>query len=350
MTDARLVRALCAWFARHARDLPWRTPGEHTRRDPYQTLVSEIMLQQTQVARVSEKFGAFMDRFPTPGALASASEDDVLAMWSGLGYYRRARSLRAAAKQVSDEHAGVVPSDVAALIELKGVGRYTAGAIASIAYDMPAPIVDGNVTRVVLRLEGRDLASDDREAQELAWRRSDELVATANRSRASVVSPGTFNEALMELGATVCTPANPRCPVCPIMPHCQAVAEGTADSIPKPKARAKRKPLYCASAVCAQDDRLLVRRRPDSGLWAGLYEAPTIEQGDSAPSEREITEALHVRIGALIGEFDFATTHRDVRFRVFAGESASAEGDWRTREEISRLALSSPQRRILLGP
>ncbi|MFG0315432.1 MAG: A/G-specific adenine glycosylase, partial [Phycisphaerales bacterium] len=198
--DAALTRALEAWFRASARELPWRTDT----RDPYRSLVSELMLQQTQVSRVIEKFGPFLERFPTVEALAAAPEDDVLAAWSGLGYYRRARLLHACAKAIVEHHDGVVPDSLDDLLELPGIGRYTAGAIASMVFGQRAPIVDGNVARVLLRVHNKPVPQTEKTTIDWAWQRAEELVGACD-------DPAVFNEAMMELGATVCVPKGPRC-------------------------------------------------------------------------------------------------------------------------------------------
>lgn len=202
-TDHAIADAITAWHHANARDLPWRDApaGE---RDPYRVLVSEIMLQQTQVARVIEKYESFLARFPTIADLAAADEAEVLAEWSGLGYYRRARLLHAAARSVVADQEGEIPRDHATLLTIPGIGRYTAGAIASIAFDQPHPIVDGNVARVVLRIEARAETPNDPKGLKQTWSRAESLVHAAAESS---TSPGVFNEGLMELGATICTPA-----------------------------------------------------------------------------------------------------------------------------------------------
>src|SRR5690606_18318055 len=210
--DRRIVRDLCRWFARAARDLPWRALP----RDPYRALVSEFMLQQTQVSRVLEKFGPFLERFPSVEALAAADEGQIAAAWSGLGYYRRARHLQAAARAIVAEHGGRVPTKAATLENLPGIGRYTAGAISSIVFGEPVPVVDGNVTRVVLRIEGRDLPQEAPATARFVWERAAALVEVAAGTKAKGIGPGFLNEALMELGATVCVPRSPRCLECPI--------------------------------------------------------------------------------------------------------------------------------------
>ncbi len=341
--DRKIARAITAWHRTNARDLPWRdaAAGE---RDPYRVLVSEVMLQQTQVARVVEKFCSFLARFPTIADLAAADEADVLAEWSGLGYYRRARLLHAAARAVVSDHAGEIPRDHAALLTIPGVGRYTAGAIASIAFNHPEPIVDGNVARVVLRIEARAETPNDTKGLKQTWKRAESLV------RAST-TPGAFNEGLMELGATVCTPRNPRCPRCPIADHCFARKRARQDEIPLPKPAAKRKPLYI-TALLAIDakGRRLVERRPDTGLWAGMHQPPSLDRDDRFATSAEILGSLSLEAGAVLSEFDHQTTHRAVRFRVMAASAVrkGAGRAWHSRRQIASLALGTPQRRILL--
>jgi len=312
------VKALCAWFAENARDLPWRRVDPTTgRRNPYRSLVSELMLQQTQVSRVVEKFGPFLDRFPTVRALAEAELADVLALWEGLGYYRRARHLHAAARAVVERHAGEVPRGVGELLGLPGVGRYTAGAVASIAFGEAAPIVDGNVMRVLLRVRGEDVAPDDAETVRWVWSRAEALVAEAGRKGLA----GAFNEALMEHGATVCTPASPRCLSCPVRGMCGAYAAGEQERIPRPKRRAARGDATHESVIVRRaDGRVLLERRGEAGLWAGLWQAPTLERqgvGDARGRSRlEGWLGAGVRLKAL-GRMEVVTTHRDVGFRVF---------------------------------
>lgn len=340
--DRRIARTLERWFADAARDLPWRRVGRGGRRDPYRSLVSEAMLQQTQVARVLERFDPFVRRFPTVRALAAADLDDVLAAWSGLGYYRRARLLHEAALAIVAEHGGRVPRDVGALRALPGVGRYTAGAIASMVFGQPQPIVDGNVRRVIVRLEGRE--GDDA----WAWERAGALVEAAEE-------PGVFNEGLMELGATLCTPRAPRCAECPLRRECIARREGRADSIPAPKAAAGRRVLHQASVVVRdRRGRTLVEQRGDRGLWARMWQAPTLEGSDAEARASEVAEAVGLVETVLRERFTHQTTHRRVEIAVWEGWLGRGRrprrGRWASRAEIEGLALSNPQRRILLGP
>ncbi|TYA11674.1 A/G-specific adenine glycosylase [Paenibacillus faecis] len=258
---------LLKWYERSKRDLPWRR-----HRDPYYIWVSEIMLQQTRVDTVIPYFQRFIERFPTLKDLAEAPEEDVLKCWEGLGYYSRARNLQAAARQVVERHGGTVPSVKAEVAALKGVGPYTTGAILSIAFNQPEPAVDGNVMRVLSRyfLIREDIMKTGTRT------RMEELAASLiPRGRAA-----DFNQALMELGALICTPKSPSCLVCPVMARCAARLEGAEDALPvKSKAKPPR-PEYRLVALVEGDGehagRVLVRRRPASGLLARMWELPHI--------------------------------------------------------------------------
>ena len=203
--------------------------GQILRLDPYHVLVSEMMLQQTQVATVIPYFDRFITRFPSVKALATSDLQEVLRLWQGLGYYSRAKNLRRAAQMILEEFGGAIPSDLASLLKLPGVGRYSAGAIASIAFEQRTPILDGNVARVLCRLDQIRSDPRDRETQKLLWKRADEILPKAR--------VGDFNSALMELGATVCTPKNPQCLICPVQKHCEAFAARVAGADPLPRKR-----------------------------------------------------------------------------------------------------------------
>lgn len=278
---ADLAPSLLAWYDRARRDLPWRTAP-----DPYRTWLSEVMLQQTRVEVVVGYYARFLARFPTLEALAEAPLDDVLALWSGLGYYRRARMLHAGARAVVAEHGGRLPSTRATLLEVPGIGPYTAGAILSIAYGRPEPLVDGNVERVLTRVMA--LPGDPRKGPLKA--------ALWALAAASVPAdrPGDFNQALMELGATVCTPRAPRCDACPLASCCKARAEGTPSRYPELAPRAKARPVRLAAAL-VEDSRgrlLLLKRPDDGGLMAGLWELPTVELEPDVPAGPALEAAL----------------------------------------------------------
>ena len=251
----RFRRALLRWYGEHRRDLPWRQT-----RDPYAIWLSEIMLQQTRVAAVLDHYRIFLERFPNVQALAAASEDDVLAAWSGLGYYRRARRLHRAAQQIAEQDGGCFPRSSEALLALPGVGRYTAAAIASIAFAEPVAVVDGNVERVVERLTGVHLATPQ------IWQHAQALLASSR--------PGDFNQAMMELGATVCVPRDPRCPMCPVRKWCVTQGEDRRAELP---ARQKKKQIWCA-LEWGNGNRSgkvrLVQRPRKAALMPGMWELP----------------------------------------------------------------------------
>lgn len=328
--------ALVEWFQSHARDLPWRQV-----RGGYPALVSEAMLQQTQVSRVIDRFTAFMARFPTVGELARADEQDVLAHWQGLGYYRRARHLHAAAKQIVREHNGEVPRSAEALADLPGVGRYTAGAIASICFGERVPIVDGNVERVLTRWFAHRESSGRNALRRWAWAQAEQIVETAN-------NPGMTNEALMELGALICTPRKPACENCPVASYCAARRQGLQDVIPEAKPATRQQAVHHHAVIIHRGRRVLLEQRPADGLWASMWQTPTIE---SARPLRlaEVRRCLPVAVDKLtrLDAFVHMTTHRRITFHVFTAASRARKGTWREPAELSSLPLSAPQHRIL---
>ncbi len=331
-----VAAALEAWFPRIARDLPWRRA-----RSGWAALVSEAMLQQTQVARVVPAFERFMARFPAPADLAAATEEEVLAHWQGLGYYRRARMLHRAARAIVAGHGGRVPADPAALRGLPGVGRYTAGAVASIAFGAREAIVDGNVRRVTARLDADDRPVEDRAGERAAWGRAEALVAAA-------AEPGVLNEGLMELGATVCTPARPRCDACPVAGACRARAAGRTAEIPPPKRAARRRAVHYHVVVVRRGEALLLEPRPEAGLWAGLWQPPTVEAEDPLDWEL-VAPRLPVTAAdpAPRGGFVHRTTHRDVHFRVWTARSRARRGRWVAEDALEDVPIGNGHRRAL---
>ncbi|MEM9372227.1 MAG: A/G-specific adenine glycosylase, partial [Planctomycetota bacterium] len=313
--DRAIALAIERWFRANARDLPWRPEPIDAPRDPYRALVSELMLQQTQVSRVIEKYDRFIERFPTAETLAAASEEDVLAEWSGLGYYRRARFLHAAARAIVHEHDGVFPVEPAQIRSLPGVGRYTAGAIASIVLGLREPILDGNVERVLLRVHAKPDPPKDKATQTWAWHKAEELVLASDH-------PGCLNEGLMELGATVCTPGTPGCPSCPLRDSCQAHARGLTDIIPLPKPRAKQAVRFVVCFLVTDGDgSVLIETRPVSGMWAGMVQPPSIE-GDEEMDVLSCAHQLGIEPGERLGCFVHTTTHRRFSFEVHRGALA----------------------------
>ena len=306
----RLRGALLRWYRRERRDLPWRRT-----RDPYRVWISEAMLQQTRVETVIPYYGRFLERFPDVGALARAEMDDVLGAWQGLGYYSRARNLKRAAETVVDRFGGRLPDTAEALRELPGVGRYTAGAVASIAFDRPEPVVDGNVARVLSRIHGLRADPKTPAGQARLWAEAERLV----RGR----SPGDLNQALMELGATVCTPRAPRCPACPARNLCAAHAEGDPEALPVSGKKAAVREVSAVAAWVERRGRSLAVRRPEGGLLGGLWDLPGAELGPRERPAAGLRRALRDRTGldvselARLGDVEHVFTHRRLRLHVY---------------------------------
>ncbi|GIP28080.1 adenine DNA glycosylase [Paenibacillus sp. J23TS9] len=284
---------LLEWYMRNKRDLPWRR-----HRNPYYIWVSEIMLQQTRVDTVIPYFHRFIERFPTVEDLADAPEQDVLKCWEGLGYYSRARNLQAAAKQVKELHGGQVPDDKQSVFALKGVGPYTAGAVLSIAFNKPEPAVDGNVMRVLSRyflIEEDIMKGSTRSFMEGL------VVELIPEGRAS-----DFNQALMELGALVCTPKSPHCLTCPVMEHCSARLEGVEESLPvKTKAKPPRPEFRVVALVEGSGEhagKVLIRQRPQEGLLARMWELPHVQVPQSRSGRLPDEPAMDILAGALLEE------------------------------------------------
>jgi A/G-specific adenine glycosylase len=297
-----VTRALVEWYGKQQRALPWRGGG---RPDPYAIWVCEIMAQQTQIATVVRYWTRWMERFPTVAALAAAPLDDVLAMWAGLGYYARARSLHKAAQAVVAEHGGRVPDDVDGLIALPGIGRYTAGAIASIAFARRVAAVDGNVSRVLARVFG--VEDDVRSPRGLAalWELADGLVPAD--------APGDFNQALFDVGATVCTPRSPTCLTCPLAPGCVARRSGRQAELPVLVRKTVVKLVDVDAALCVRaDGAWLLARRAPKGLYGGLWELPTVEALAAAGADPRVDRS------ATLAEHIHKLSHRTMHHKVHA--------------------------------
>ncbi len=311
-----LRRRLLAWYTRTRRDLPWRRT-----RDPYAIWISEAMLQQTRVETVIPYYERFLQTFPDVDGLASADLDEVLGLWAGLGYYSRARNLKRAAEQVRDRFDGALPDDVESLQSLPGIGRYTAGAIASIAFDRPAPVVDGNVARVLCRVHAIEGAPQERAVQNRLW---EEAARLARGPR-----PGDLNQALMELGARVCTPRSARCGTCPIRRSCRALATGRVDELPHAPPGKRPKREHWVTALLVRRGRALAVRRPEAGPLGGLWELPggalPGTGGALAGARALLEERVGLRCEALrrAGRFDYAFTHRQLEVEVLVGTAAA---------------------------
>jgi A/G-specific adenine glycosylase len=313
---------LLAWYDAHARDLPWRErPGYGKHRDPYRVWVSEIMLQQTRVAAVIEHYHEFLRRFPTVKKLASARESSVLAAWSGLGYYRRARMMHAAAKVIARERDGNVPTTAAGWLELPGIGRYTSAAIASIAFGEPIAVVDGNVERVIQRISGKRISSKN------IWHVAESWL---DRDR-----PGDFNQAMMELGATVCTPRAPACLTCPVVQLCATRGEHTGSD--KPSRQKKREihyALHHRPKNGSGGEVFLVQRPRNVSLMAGMWELPEI----SPPADKS-KPLFTVRHSITVTDY-IVHVWRDLLHEHTSGK-------WIPQSRLPKLALTGLARKIL---
>lgn len=335
-----LRRRLLAWFERTQRPMPWRAVVP-AKPDPYFVLVSEAMLQQTQVATVIPYFQRFTSAFPTVAALAAADQQQVLRLWQGLGYYRRAKNLHAAAQALVADHGGQVPPTVAQLLTLPGIGPYTAGAIASIAFNQNAPLVDGNVIRVLARLFGLREVADAAPGKPKIWALAQHF--------ADGPRPGCVNQALMELGALVCTPKNPDCAGCPLKKNCAALAEGLVERLPV--LTPKKKPLLATHRIIAacRNGKWLFEKRPETGLWAAMWQLPTLEDPKLAPADWFGAQSgLLLGEPKKVGQFKHQTTHRSLTFEIWQAEVSGGRlkagaGQWRKLDQVDDLPLAKPQ-------
>jgi A/G-specific adenine glycosylase len=345
-----------SWYAASRRELPWRVD-----RDPYRVLVSETMLVQTTVTAVVPYFQRFLTRFPTVAALARAEEAEVIKAWEGLGYYRRARQLHAAARVIMEKHQGVIPDDPSALMALPGVGRYIAGAVLSFAFDQPAPIIEANTQRVVARwlawpADLRATASQDR-----FWRAAQRLVPPEGS--------GEFNQAFMELGATVCTPRAPLCLVCPVAAECGARQAGLQDILPVAASKAPPLESVEACALVEREGRLVIVRRGEGGLWAGFWEFPTIHVSGADPAGRSLREGpvslaavvprltgVEVEIGRKVKSLTYSVTRYRVRLDAYQARGLSdsvmpgigvTEVRWVRAEDLGNYPFSAAGRRLI---
>jgi A/G-specific adenine glycosylase len=340
--------ALLRWFSKHARDLPWRRTT-----DPYAIWVSEIMLQQTQVRTVVPYYERFLKRFPTVEHLARARLDTVLKLWEGLGYYSRARNLHGAAKEIVARFAGRMPRSVEELLSLPGIGRYTAGAIASNAFGKATPIVDGNIERVLCRVFRIHGYPKDTAIQKTLWSIAADLVPSHK--------PGLFNQALMEIGAEVCTPRNPLCGDCPLDGLCEAKRHNDQLSLPQRRARKQLPSHTVVVGVIYRGGRILIDKRKPEGLLGGLWEFPGGKAKPGEPLEaalgREVREevAITIRVNRLLAVVDHAYSHFRVRIHAFqcdhvAGEPrciACADLKWVRPQNLRRYAFPAANGRII---
>lgn len=351
----RFRRNLRRWYGKHARDLPWRSS-----RVPYRVWISEIMLQQTTVTAVVPYFNKFMDRFPDVATLASAEESEVLRHWEGLGYYSRARNIHKTARRIVAEFDGQFPRDVQTLEQLQGIGRYTAGAIASLAFDLPAPIVEANTLRLYSRLLG--LTSDPRSTsgQKTLWEFAARIVPRHK--------PGEFNQALMDIGATVCSPSEPDCGRCPVKSCCAAFAAGKQTEIPLQAARTKITAVTEAAVALDREGCFLLCRQPEGQRWAGLWDFPRFSCGDkhakitkqrlgriksTLQRETEKLVGAEVEIGEMLDQHNHSVTRYRIHLLYFGGVLLSRssikpedEHAWVSPDEFENYPLSVTGRRL----
>lgn len=339
MTD--FARRLIDWQQRHGRhDLPWQRT-----RDPYPVWLSEIMLQQTQVATVLAYYARFLARFPTLAVLAAAPVEEVMALWSGLGYYARARNLHRCARTLVAEHGGRFPRDPAALARLPGIGRSTANAIAAFCFGTRVPILDGNVKRLLCRHLGIDGFPGTAAVESRLWREAERLLP--------VRAVATYIQAQMDLGATVCTRSRPRCAVCPVAGNCVARRENRVAELPTPKARKALPERAVTLLVLRAGERILLETRPPAGIWGGLMSLP--ELPDGAAAGVYCAQALGVEIGAVspAPTFVHAFTHFRLRIRPLVctarpmRQCTESGRRWVAMSELARIALPAPIRKLL---
>ena len=339
--DDALTGALLGWYDRHRRVLPWRAPAGR-RADPYHVWLSEIMLQQTTVATVKSYFDHFVARWPRVEDLAAADLDDVLHAWQGLGYYARARNLHKCAKVVAGDHGGRFPDTEAALLTLPGVGPYTAAAIAAIAFDVPASPVDGNIERVTARLR--------RITQPLPAGKT--AIQAAARQLTPNTRPGDFAQAMMDLGATVCTPRSPKCDLCPWQGACAARAAGNAENLPA-RAPKKAKPTRYGVVFWVVDGRgrVLLRRRAERGLLGGMIEVPSTDWRDTPWDMGEASGHAPLPAAAWegAGEVRHTFTHFHLRLAVVCGTVTGgdiADGTWVHPRDFGGQALPTLMKKV----
>ena len=337
----RISSKLLKWYSKNARVLPWR--GHPA---PYAVWISEIMLQQTRVDAVIPFFERWMQAFPTVQALAKANEQDVLNHWEGLGYYSRARNLHKAAQVIVEQHGGRLPRSAEELRKLPGIGRYTAGAIASMAFGLDEPVLDGNLRRVYARLFNVDIPADSSEGEELLWN-----IAAENLPKGKA---GDFNQAMMDLGATICLPKNPRCLLCPLLGECEAQKLGVQEQRPVLKPKAEVPSVIHAAAVIVQRGRVLLAKRPSEGLLGGMWEFPNAEvSGDALKGLAKAIRAgygLKVRAGEAVATVQHAYSHFRVTVHAYRVElvEMSQKGNlkWVKLSELDDLPMGKIDRQI----
>jgi A/G-specific adenine glycosylase len=345
LPDAEAVRLrarLLRWYRAHRRALPWRRS-----RDAYRVWLSEVMLQQTTVKAVVPYYERFLERYPSVAALAAAREEDVLGLWSGLGYYHRARNLLRGARHLVERHDGAFPKSLDAALAIPGVGLYTASAVLSIAHGLPLPVVDGNVRRVLARVFA---------LRGTRWKKDGPFYNLAQQLL-DEDAPGDFNQALMELGATICTPQKPACPACPIAARCQARALGLVERLPEGRARRATVRVTIAAALVEQAGRVLLVRRPEGRLLGRMWELPQtgLESRGRADLVRELRarHGLEIECGPAVARANHAITYRRlslVGYRARLRRRPPQDPErfhWVRPDDLAELAVSSMTRKLL---
>ena len=347
----QIAAALLAWFSEQGRDLPWRRT-----RDPYPIWISEVMLQQTQVETVIPFWERWMKELPSIARLAAADEQEILKLWEGLGYYTRARNLRRAAQLIVAHHAGRFPTCFDQVIALPGIGRYTAGAICSIAFNQPTPILDGNVIRVLARRFAIRGNPREPRTNRALWQLAETLVRTAaNEEGGQGWSASHFNQGLMELGATICSPRNPRCEVCPLRNGCVARRKDLIAELPNLPCRAAPTRRRFVSLVIRHEDRFLIRQRARDEVNGSLWEFPNIEVPFKTGTRPgwTVADLFSGSLAALapLCEIQHRITRYDIRLEVFLGTTlarpAGQAGEWRSLPDLDQLPFPSAHRRIV---
>jgi len=344
MSSDSISSLLLAWYDRNRRRFPWRAPPGR-KPDPYRVWLSEIMLQQTTTAAVVPYYERFLARFPSLADLAAAEREEVLKLWAGLGYYARARNLHRCAETVMADHGGTFPRDVAGLKALPGIGDYTAAAVAAIAFDVKAAPLDGNWERVLARLflVETPLPAAKKELRPLA-----ESILPDGRA-------GDFAQAMMDLGATLCSPEKPSCLLCPLKAHCIAHARGMAESLPRKMPKAERPERHgVAFFLTRPDGAVLLRQRPDKGLLGGMTEVPSTPWRATPWSDREarVHAPAKTEWSILPGQVTHVFTHFRLTLHVWRGQTAdlrydAAVGQWHRPEEVDGAALPSVMRKVV---
>lgn len=334
MNYKKFQKHLLKWYGNSARKLPWRET-----KDPYKIWVSEIMLQQTQVDTVIDYYKRWIKTFPTVEQLAGAPESTALKHWAGLGYYRRARMLHAGAKRVTEAYQGKVPSEVPELLKIPGIGRYTAGAISSIAFEKRAPIVDGNVMRILTRLLAIKDDIGASATQKKLWQIAEDILPDKNI--------GDFNQAMMELGATVCFPTSPKCGICPVSAECAALAMNKQTDFPVRKERTKLESIRNYALVLRQKGKVLIQKQANHERWGGLWMFPFWEKKkdmQTLTGNETTKKFMSIQHGYTKYKITLDVYENEIKEQVSVKEN---ETKWVTPKQLNKYALPAPHKRIM---